>query len=107
MREGAEAAAGLVPAYLKYLRSVSLGPLPLPGEPLPDARKRCALGAKALITFLILSIKVRSSLLLRLGSFQRALHVNNVANLRHFCLSNWYVQFLILIVASLIQESSK
>lgn len=34
----------------------------LPGEPLPDARKLCALGANALINFLILCIKVQSSL---------------------------------------------
>jgi hypothetical protein len=102
MREGAETVR-VVLAYLECLRSVSLGPPPLPGVPLPDARKRCALGPKALTTFLIICIKVLSSLNRLVPCYQRAIYVHNVANFR---LPNWYVQFLILIVAIVYQDSS-
>ena len=89
---------------------MSLGPLLLPGEPLPDARKLCALGANVLINFLILCIKVQSSLplLSRLvPRNQRAPYAHNVTSLRQFRLPNWYVQFLILIVTTAYQDSSK
>jgi hypothetical protein len=77
---------------------------------LPDARKPCALGANALINFLILCIKVQSSLPLLnqlVSRNQRAPYVHNVTSLRHFRLPNWYVQFLILIVTTVYQDSSK
>ena len=64
---------------------MSLGPLLLPGEPLPDARKPCALGANALINFLILFIKVQSSLPLLSRLVPRnqcAPYAHNVTSLR-------------------------